>query len=153
MNLPMTWRSVPGYPHVSVSSTGMVRIKGRPRKLCSFNGYLTVGINYQTTYVHRLVALAYLGVPDFEDTVNHIDGDRQNNTPANLEWVSRRLNGIHQRDVLKQAKLNRSQVTEIRKWLVENGRRYGYRCRLAAKFSCSRKTIDHVVNGTRWSDV
>lgn len=38
--------------------------------------------------VHRLVAMAFLGVPSEALTVNHIDGNRENNNVENLEWLS-----------------------------------------------------------------
>lgn len=45
--------------------------------------------------VHRLVAEAF--VPgDHSLTVNHIDGDKLNNTPSNLEWISHSDNVRHQ---------------------------------------------------------
>ena len=45
--------------------------------------------------IHRLVAEAF--VPgDHSLTVNHIDGDRLNNTPSNLEWISHSDNVRHQ---------------------------------------------------------
>lgn len=38
--------------------------------------------------VHRLVADAFLGIPAEKLTVNHIDGNRENNKAENLEWLS-----------------------------------------------------------------
>ena len=65
-------------------------------------GYLQISLdrrsdNYQTLYVHRLVAFAFLPKPfDVEcDTVNHIDFDKSNNRLDNLEWVTRMQNSRH----------------------------------------------------------
>lgn len=44
-------------------------------------------------YVHRLVAEAFLS--DRDETVNHIDGNKLNNTLVNLEWVSYSENNSH----------------------------------------------------------
>lgn len=46
--------------------------------------------------VHRLVGMAY--VPGFAEglTINHIDGNKLNNTFSNLEWVSLAENTKHQ---------------------------------------------------------
>ena len=42
----------------------------------------------KTWLVHRLVAMAFLGVPEESLTVNHKDGNRGNNCIDNLEWLS-----------------------------------------------------------------
>jgi len=56
------------------------------------NGYLEVNpyINKvgKSRYVHRLVAEAWLGVIVDKMTINHKDGNKQNNTVSNLEIVS-----------------------------------------------------------------
>ncbi len=46
-------------------------------------------------YIHRLVAEAFLDVVDGKDFVNHIDGDKTNNSVDNLEWVTRSENMLH----------------------------------------------------------
>lgn len=45
--------------------------------------------------LHRLVAAAYIPNPDHLSTVNHIDGDKQNNAASNLEWCSHLNNVRH----------------------------------------------------------
>lgn len=55
-------------------------------------GYKFVNIGGKSQYVHRLVAMAYLGIPDDKHEVNHIDGNKSNNTLDNLEWVTHSSN-------------------------------------------------------------
>ncbi|CAK0890659.1 unnamed protein product [Prorocentrum cordatum] len=61
-------------------------------------GYRIAGITAdgQKTdhYVHRLVARAFLWQPSFSEdlVVNHIDGNRGNNSSSNLEYVTRSQN-------------------------------------------------------------
>ena len=45
-------------------------------------------------YIHRLMAEAFHGPPEKKsDIVDHIDEDKTNNSPWNLQWVSKSVNG------------------------------------------------------------
>lgn len=69
----------------------------KPRK--KSNGYLTVDLckdgKVTTTLVHRLVAEAFVPNPLNKYYVNHIDSNRENNSVANLEWVTSSENRRH----------------------------------------------------------
>ena len=54
--------------------------------------------------VHRLVALSFLPNPDRLPEVNHLDGDKSNNSSGNLEWVSSSQNQQHAYDTGLQAR-------------------------------------------------
>jgi hypothetical protein len=59
-------------------------------------GYLKIGLfkdgKCEKHRVHRLVAQAFIPNPYGLSDVNHIDGNKQNNSVSNLEWVSNRDN-------------------------------------------------------------
>lgn len=54
----------------------------------------------QRCFRHRLVAIHFLENKKGLEEVNHIDGDKSNNTVANLEWVSRTDNERHSRKII-----------------------------------------------------
>lgn len=63
-------------------------------------GYLTVNLNTQTgrvaRKVHRLVMMTFKYIPGCENLeVNHIDGNKENNSIYNLEWVTTKENKAH----------------------------------------------------------
>lgn len=103
------WKSVVGYEGLyEVSSSGCVRRTGknhgatRGRLLCQRlgrGGYpvvrLTAGAITKTCYVHRLVALAFLGPCPPRREINHKDSNKLNPLVTNLEYVSRSENIRH----------------------------------------------------------
>ena len=101
------WRRIKDFPY-SVSNTGLVRndrtgkiLKGTPHK----GGYLWVQLwvnnKYHSRSVHRLVAKSFIDNPDGKPQVNHKDGNTQNNTADNLEWVTCKENNLHRVHVLR----------------------------------------------------
>lgn len=80
----------------SVSENGEIYRKG---KLCKTtdngNGYRRVYGSYSSLYAHRLVCMAYHGIPETKMEVNHKNGDKADNRPENLEWCKRSYNIKH----------------------------------------------------------
>ena len=111
------WADIKGYEGLyQVSSNGNVRSLDRyvphktmGQKFCKGRmmathvtsaNYLCVNLcknNKYTSYdVHRLVAVAFLGVDDVAGLeVNHIDENKRNNRADNLEWVTKSQNNMH----------------------------------------------------------
>ena len=99
--------------NISVYDDGSVWIHRGTRNKRRFGntsdkGYKTVLIRDngkgRTVFVHRLVAMAYVPNPDGKPQVNHIDGDKTNNRPENLEWVTLEENMRHRAAVLDSYK-------------------------------------------------
>ena len=61
------------------------------------DGYMAAGVFQQTWLVHRVVKIAFHGLPTIDDAwrVHHIDGDRANNRLENLEYVTHSENMHH----------------------------------------------------------
>ncbi len=96
------WKKIDGFDKYYVSNRGRVKNKktGRVLKPCvSSWGYLrhTLSLNGVTSVVrvHRLMALAFIPNPENKPTVNHIDGNKTNNSLDNLEWATYSENNFH----------------------------------------------------------
>lgn len=69
-------------------------LKGKMLKQSTnHKGYFTVGITYigkkqKNVLVHQLVAKAFIPNPESKPHINHIDGNKKNNTVSNLEWCT-----------------------------------------------------------------
>lgn len=175
------WKPVPGLEtRYEVSNQGRVRslrFRGQAKlgerimKLtkCSSTGYLVVKLCSKKRQVHQLIAESFIGPQEKGMDINHIDGDRTNNNLANLEYLTRRQNLLHSRDVLGRAiggtahkkkhvtgyvnplsgraasqglKFSEQQVREIKQKLSS-----GVTLKtLASEYGCDRHTIQNIAN-------
>lgn len=104
------FKPINGFPDYTVSSWGRVyRISTNHfiKPLVHNKGYLRVDLydsNGKRVHkkVHRLVASAFVGNPFNKPHINHIDGNNQNNSYTNLEWVTDAENKAKRMDILRQ---------------------------------------------------
>ena len=95
------WRPYPSAPRYFVSNSGRIlTIKPIKRILTQFldkSGYPIVSIVGQggRVRVHNIVAETFIGKKPFGTQVNHKDGNKCNNTPGNLEYISQAENLRH----------------------------------------------------------
>lgn len=95
------WRDIPGFDGYQASNTGLIRSFWKrnagpyPKKveeptnlsqLKNKKGYFRVKILGNTESVHKLVALAFSGLPEPGQVCRHLDGNQSNNHAYNLKW-------------------------------------------------------------------
>jgi hypothetical protein len=62
---------------------------------CNGTGYLRVKIRGKRKNIHRLLAIMFIPNPNNYPMVNHIDGNKVNNSLDNLEWCTGDQNMKH----------------------------------------------------------
>ncbi len=63
------------------------------------SGYIYVRVNYKKYSLHHLVASTFIENPFLKYAVNHIDGNKTNNSVDNLEWATIAENNQHNHNV------------------------------------------------------
>lgn len=113
------WSDIPGYEGLyQVSRDGQVRrlpgVVSRSNSGLSINGrvmspriknsgYLFISLSKggqrKNAYIHHLVAQVFIGDRPLKHDINHIDGNKLNNSASNLEYVTRTENMRHAREL------------------------------------------------------
>lgn len=89
--------------NINISNKG--RIKLQNGKISYGNDTSEGYLNFYSNFIHRLVALTFIENPNNYPTVNHIDGNKKNNTVDNLEWATH----SHQQNHIIEKNLKPSQ--------------------------------------------
>jgi hypothetical protein len=161
------WKQIEGWINYQVSDRGGVRsltrtarwahhgiegfsvkkgkeLKGIPRVMSKNLTYVQYGLSQlnkiKAFHAHRLVAQAFIPNPENKPQVNHIDGNGQNNTIENLEWVTRSENCIHARKVLGRKawhKGNKGKNTPTAKAVNQ----YTLQNKLVKKWDCASDAV------------
>ena len=116
------WHIIDSRGKYYIGNRGRVKsYQGREAKLlkpyANQRGYLRVDIKSggrRTYLVHQLVALAFIpnDNPIEKDTVDHIDGDKTNNSVENLRWLSRADNARAYQEQKKEQGQNDGQQSK-----------------------------------------
>lgn len=175
-NLPNEiWKNVEGYEsYYQISNLGRVksleRIVNSSKRSCfkvkekiitnviKTTGYYYVTLckdkyNYYT--LHRLIAKAFISNPNNYPCVNHIDGNKLNNSVDNLEWCTYAHNSKHAHKIglnniphkygceTYNAIFTKEQVQFIRKQDIS---KFGTKSKLAKQFNVSQGAIGNLIN-------
>lgn len=160
LDIEMTQKGNGGSEFTYMRKGGL--IKGSVGK----KGYRLIVLNTQTnrgTYtIHRLVAQHFIPNPDDLPQVNHIDGNKLNNTVTNLEWVTNQQNrdhamknGLHRvtfGEERENAILDDDKVRDI-KLNFEKGRGKKNSNYFAKKYGVHKQTILNIMNGKKWKHI
>lgn len=108
--LSEVWKDIPGYEGLYQASNlgnvkSIIRSKELVLKQCIKNNkrgsgkhdYVVVlekDAKKKQMLVSRIIAMTFIRLPMNDETVNHIDGNPENNNSSNLEWLSRKENII-----------------------------------------------------------
>ena len=164
------WKDIQGYEgYYQISNQGRVKsFHNKNPKILKLSvtkfGYHRVELNLKghakKHSVHRLVAMTFIPNPHKYKVINHIDGNKLNNIPENLEWCTYQENTKHAVDtglLVKpkgelngSSKLTEKQVIEIRK-LYETG---NYKqVELAEMYGLHKQYVNLIIHRRRWNHV
>lgn len=166
------WKEIPNHPNYAASSLGRIKRitngtgmakAGRVLKPARHpDGYQQVALwlNNKSTSVrvHRLVAMAFLGLPpDDKPQVNHINHLRDDNRSENLEWVDNRTNYEWSRQAgravfgerMGRAKLRDQDIPVIRQRLLEGHTLQS----IADDYGVHNTVIFHIKHGNAWTHI
>lgn len=177
------WKPIRGFANYEVCADGLVRRSapgagarvGRVLTVSKrADGYCTVtlGRSSTTNYVHRLVADAFIGpCPDGME-VNHLDGDKSNNSVRNLEYATRAENAAHASRmgltptgdshgskthpemVPKGQSHGNAVLTDVEVVSIRRLRSRGVRLKaIAARFGIAEATVSSIAKGKSWSHI
>lgn len=166
-----TWKPVPGFEHYLVSDAGRIKslLKSKmtpPNHILKMHrvgaGYLGLSLykdgKKYDRYIHRLVMLAFRGIPN-DLQVNHIDANKENNRLDNLEYCTPKQNVGHAWNlklmpgppVMRGSKNPRTKITELLAMdilrLAEGGMG---NTAIAEKLLLRRTTVENVVYRRCW---
>lgn len=160
------WKTVTNYPRYKISNLGRLKsyVYKKDGKLMKPSldgyGYLFVYLHEngkkKSRKIHQLVAQSFLGDCPVGLQINHKDGNKTNNIPNNLEYVTPKYNTNHGIYALKhyrfsqyhwKHKLTPEQVREIRH-LYSTGK--FTQEELAKKYNIHRGHLSKICNFKSW---
>lgn len=164
------WKDIGGYEgYYQVSDLGRVRsldrvinIRGNPSNILGRNlllflrkdGYFQIRLSLNGVSkpykVHRLVASEFCANPLRLNVVNHIDGNKSNNKPCNLEWCTPSHNLKHAIDIglnrREKNVLHESKVLKIRELYLEGMAQH----EISKLMDVPRPSVHNIVKQKTW---
>lgn len=159
------WKQIPGYEAYEVSTLGRIRKAGLILKQHkNHRGYWNIhlwsdGVSRQFR-THRLVLTVFVRSPHDDEQGGHLDGNKDNNSLSNLDWITAKENSAqrvqHGTQVAHEshpsAKLTVDQVRHIRKMHKHYSTEFGCAA-LARRFDMHPTTIQQIVKREIWRGI
>lgn len=161
----MEFKTISEYPMYDISKNGIIRNRETKKIKSQYvgsTGYymctLTKDKKNKPKRVHRLLAELFIPNPNNELFINHIDGNKLNNSISNLEWCSHSYNMKHAfrtglinntGEKNGMSKLNEEKVKEIKILLSNKVSQY----KIAELFNISRSAILKINLKQTWAHV
>lgn len=159
------------YDNFEVSTDGQIRNANTQKSYklhLNKTGYLQVCVslgsrkNKKIFRVHKAVAETFIPNPENKVTVNHIDGNKQNNVVDNLEWATYSENTQHAARIglinhaqgtdSTSSKLSSDDVVYIREHYISGDSTYGTRA-LGRRFNVNHETIRDVIHNNTYKNI
>ena len=162
------WKKIIGFENYEISNLGTIRTYKGYKKADKSKLYDSVSLYCKNKskrfYIHRLVAIHFISNPSNKPCVNHIDGDKSNNSVNNLEWVTHKENNRHAWDVgLKTPKVGESskinKIPEYKARIIKQakqdskGKRYWGLKELCIKLNVSYGSGCEISKGNNWKHI
>ncbi|MEK4640348.1 HNH endonuclease [Bacillus sp. FSL W8-0519] len=154
-----TYEHIKKYIHLlNIDYENGVILNRRPQIV---QGYAKIKFKQKMIGLHQIISFLKYGKENIDLIVNHIDGDKLNNKPSNLEIVTYRENTIHafnlglRKGVAPKgegnafSKLTDNDVREIKALLAKGLMKKD----IAAKFNIDPSIISRINSGTRWAHI
>lgn len=158
------WHKIPGIdPEYEINRLGEVRsckrggwkiLKAKKMKIGYRMFSLRAGGRVRDVTRHRIMAQTFIPNPNGLPEVNHIDGNKSNDSLENLEWVSHRDNIRHaariglmpRGDALPQTVISDEKVAQIRAAAATQTEKLGD---IASRFGVRESEVSDLIRGGR----
>lgn len=171
------WKDIVGYEgYYQVSNKGRVKSLGRKGSgCCLFDRIKKITKSKDKTHydsfglcingksksfmIHRVIAIHFIPNPESKKEVNHIDGNKSNNSISNLEWVTPSENIYHglKLGIMNTAngltkpnvRFSRQDVVEIKKRIIKGD----LGVNIAKDYGVNKVLIYNIKSGRTWKHI
>lgn len=161
------FKTIQSHPKYEINKLGVIRDKLKFKIKSQYvgsTGYYMVSFSTKNKSkpfrVHRLLAMCFVPNPHNKPHINHIDGNKLNNSIDNLEWVTHKENmrhafrtGLANNSGVKNgmSKLSEEQVVRI-KFLLSEGKLSQQK--IAEQIGgISRSAVMNIKNRNQWRHI